>query len=609
MANNNFNLFDFKAAFTPVSAAIEKTKQPAQVAPAPVRPWVTMQQIAATNKAAQPIQKPKQPNVWVKQTGIIPKANAYDFDDRDISKFRDLLSKWIEPERAKKLILQAKWMSTKAKTQETPTKEVDYWQAAIDTLKEWGKLFWGLALATAAQAPRIAWNVLEATQEWITNLIVPRFIPWSEKIKWAMNAPAKFVSEKLKWLTTAWEQKFADLWVPGFETQEKVSRLVRPTIDIWTSLIWGMGTANITKNAPALNSFVSHIAKNSPKIQKAMTIYSSALPGSMAADAMTRGKVDWETLAWNLMAPALDVAKSLPIIKTFTKGWEIFSSRLEKLIDTRWKLLSNIFQPGVWQETVEKTWDFIKRVKSFDELLENTKQANQVVWEALGKEIDDVSRIVWASTDWKIDNIVDTLLEDWSAKFAKNQKLMEAFSPEETEEMLNLLKLRKAGWNMLYDTKAKQNIKLFLDENYKIYSKAWDVLSSEKAKLLDDARKYIRASIEQDFVTAGKPVNVREINQIYDGLRNAKENTIDLLRRARSSEEVPGTIRKLLKRVPWIWELFRKPWVTQAAILEESLWKKTKKIVDLTEKISKWISVPNVWAIRGARNQFKEEKK
>ena len=185
---------------------------------------------------------------------------------------------------------------------------------------------------------------------------------------------------------------------------------------------------------------------------------------------------------------------------------------------------------------------------------------------------------------------------------------MEAFSPEETKEMLNLLKLRKAGWNMLYDTRAKQNIKRFLDENYKIYSNAWDVLSSEKAKLLDEARKYIRSSIEQDFVTAWKPVNVREINQVYDGLRNAEERTVDLLRQARNSEEVPWAIRKVLKRIPWIGEFFRKPWVKQAAILEESLKGKTGKIVNLTEKINKWISIPNVWGLRSVQNQFKEEK-
>jgi len=597
---NNFNLFDFKAAFTPVSAAVEKTKQPAQLAPAPVRPWVTMQQIAATNKAV------KKPAV----SGIIPKAEAANFDENDVKKFKDLLSKWVEPERAKRLIIQSKWwIEQKATiTPTTPKKEVDYWQAAIDTFKEWGKLFWGLGLATVAQVPRIAGNVLEAAQTGVSDIVIPSFIPWSKKIKWVMNAPAKFVSDKLKWITTAWEQKFAEMWVPWFETQEKVAWLVRPTIDIGTSLIGWMGTANIAKNAPALNSFIGGIAKNSPKIQKAIQIYTAALPWSVAADAMTRWKVDGETLAWNLMAPALDVAKSLPLIKTFTKGWEIFSSRLSKLIDKRGKLLSNIFQPWAWQETVEKTGEFIKKVNSFSELLENTKQAKQVVWEALWKEIDDVSRIVWAKADASIDNAVDTLLEDWSEKFAKNQKLMQAFSPDETKEMLNLLKMRKAGGNMLYDTRAKQNIKRFLDENYKIYSKAWDVLSSEKAKLLDDARKYIRASIEQDFVTAGKPVNVREINQVYDGLRNAEENTIDLLRRARSSEEVPWAIRKVLKRVPWFWEFFRKPGVKEAAILEESLKGKTGKIIKLTKKINKWISVPNVWVIRSAQNQFKEEK-
>ena len=37
--------------------------------------------------------------------------NSQEFWQEDIDNFRDLLSKWVEPERAKNLILQAKWQT------------------------------------------------------------------------------------------------------------------------------------------------------------------------------------------------------------------------------------------------------------------------------------------------------------------------------------------------------------------------------------------------------------------------------------------------------------------------------------------------------------------
>lgn len=58
----NFNLFDFsqqqKAAFNPMGAAI-RASQPAQIAPAPVRPGISMQQVSETAKAAPVTQIPK----------------------------------------------------------------------------------------------------------------------------------------------------------------------------------------------------------------------------------------------------------------------------------------------------------------------------------------------------------------------------------------------------------------------------------------------------------------------------------------------------------------------------------------------------------------------
>lgn len=224
---NGFNLFDFKAAFTPVSAALEKTKQPTQVAPAPVKPGVTLKQVAATNKVAQPIQNLKQSNVWVKPTGIIPKANASDKDV--IQTFLDE-TKWDNNSLSKRnaVIEMIKNDESKQFIEDVIVNKMKF---IPSFMKQQGKWFWSWVAEKTSEG--FSWGIKKIQKAWeeLANQNQSAFAGgwimqwiWNllEGWLWATQAALSPVT----WLISQWIEEWFKATPKWF--QEWVSSFVSP---------------------------------------------------------------------------------------------------------------------------------------------------------------------------------------------------------------------------------------------------------------------------------------------------------------------------------------------------------------------------------------------
>lgn len=419
--NMAINLFDFtkqnQQAFNPLGAALS---QPKQTAPAPVRPWVTMQQVKATNTANVFSKKPDKP----KPSSIIPQAQAEEsmldkyMTDASISKewkkkmINDLSSGKITELDANEIISniyskkqpEEQWFISWAieKTGEAfkggikriweawkELTEVPMWSFEEIVDKWWamqsvGRLFkWWTWLVQAVTSP-ISWLVGQTVQEWISAL------PESFK-----SEVSKVASPKIEVLKKWYESQSPE--------QKRNLENIGIGVELLSNFVWGKAAQKV---APVIKEWVIKWAEKTWETIFKTGKVLARTPWLIKkwASAIDEGIESWvEKIAGKVLGSS-DGSKELfkatsPSYNTLSKSKDIKNivskAKLadEAVVEYGFKPINTTERVAAYKDTMKKVWSEVEKVRGKVSTKFDAKKLADTVDEEIAK----------LSVDWTIN--------------------------------------------------------------------------------------------------------------------------------------------------------------------------------------------------------------
>ena len=593
------NLFDFTQSSTTQPTAID-----------------FINRIPTTNKTQQSYINPQvqQKTTWF---SLIPKANAEtpNYNNDDIKKFRDLLSKGIEPERAKTLIQQAKWISPIIKQPQQPIQQQNKWFLESITYKPytqeemassatpwealtkyWKNVVWWaynilpwVAKLTTWLAKWVAkdmynqmWSLfwLDTTQynkeqkqktdqliKWLAQHYTTTY--WSKE--WLVNAlqtdPVSIISDVLTvaWVWLAWKWKLSNVQKTALETQKQnIINQVRnaTTLEQKSALIkqWIEKSKQIVSKWAEVEKYMKWawtVLKYDPYV---------AVPKLWTKLATSWVKLPWK-IVWWVTKPVTNQLKTL-----FSKPNEIqgIQQAIRPYLKTKnWVVIR-------WQKQVEKeiarTNELIKLAGDKPTDLATYKQA-----------IDKQLKNLWSKIEAKTKQPLEIDLTDtaWKIRELANTKTVWLLDKWEWQKLLDIADNIEKWWKISVSEAEFMN--QWIND---VVKSTWTASETYK-KWLTILVKDIRAKL--DDTLSSIPWEFKQIKTDYGALRNILWDTVK--REIIYNRQNPEWLITSFSKIEWLSNVWS--WLLKILWLDVKWW---------VSDIWKWLIQNKIWTFIKTKN-------
>lgn len=448
--------------------------------------------------------------------------------------------------------------------------------------------------------------LLDIAVKWFREWLVAPFkaIKWTaEEIPWIIKKRWEEIKE------TAWAQAWWDIWIVQWtirnvgdilwwfsdvawsvivNTLSKVTpqplkeELKEKAIDLLNTDIWKKWLISINEWIDKYNEWKSK-NKNEAELLEAFLNIAEVVPATKIAKwvvkwvGWTVSKV-WDFFPWvSNLTKNIDVFINevwLPNINLFTKTrfWIKWS---EITREEATKLAQSLLKPWKYDELA--TDAFVKYARPASDL--KTLKVNlEESLESLKKQFKGLFQSWWPTV--KEDRISNVILEIFDKEAW--QKFGKDF-PDVVKKMKELETLFDKSVDKWLDLKELQDLKLLVDDVFRIYKNSWDVKAWQIAERIQSERKHLKELIEK----MAWDEKVTKLNKDYQWLKEAIDLVDDKIRKVWNDEKPPLT---LLNQIKWkvfmdykdLSKLKRELEVKLPETLKKIFkWKNAKSIIDI----------------------------
>jgi len=382
-----------------------------------------------------------------------------DFNEKDLSNFRDLLSKWIEPERAKSVILKAKTPQWPSRGEMWIQMWKDIFSGATKSIESW---FWDIAWAfkpetfvqrewwpqTVKTDKRETINRLEQFWRWIRDVAAW----WIESVLWtaAWTVLWVFTPEIQAWIEKVME---TEAWKKTLESYESLPVDVKESFIDTLETIWlRWGQKAVAETMQANVEWIKAWAKRLPKIAEDISEWLR----NVKVNKATKNIEKWEDILFEAVNPTTKENKA------------VLKKRVQDLV------------PYIEKNPLKNDLEDVKaRIdKGMRDAWDNMSKYENEVWVKGRVEIQPIIDKIENTFKKKIDWVI---VDDATAKIADDliAKLKEFKSWNITDA--NIISLRRA-WDWIIQ--KNKWFMLSADSNIK-----WDIFN--------EANKFLRQEIKK----------------------------------------------------------------------------------------------------------------
>ena len=546
------------------------------------------------------------------KSSFIPQANATDFNQDDINKFRDLLSKWVEPERAKKLILQVKWQQPqqeqwllesikyKPYTQEEVT-AFDPNKSTAQNLIKWQERYAKNIIWWAYNILPWIWQLATWVVTWVTKDMYNK-IGWlfwmdtTEYDKWQ----AEKTNALITWIAKDYVNKY---WSSEWFTKALIEDPTAIVSDVLTvAWIWLAGKAKLnTIQKTALETQKASIieqVKNATTLEEKSALIKQWIEKSKQIAEKTN-QVETATAGMNT-AFKYDPYVVVPSLawKGIIKWTALVSSPIKwitKQVIQQAKTLLwwpdkiQWIQQAIRPYVKVKDW---KVVRSNEQITNEIKRTNELIkqsWDTptdlltYRQAVEKQLKWLWEqiSTKTKLPLEVDLSETSWKLRELANKKTVELLDKWESQKLLDLADdLEKSGKIWVWEAEYMNQ---FINDTLKSMPNVSETYKRWLNILVKDLREKL------DITISNIPWEFKQIKKDYWALRNILWDTVK--REIVYNRANPEWLITWISKIEWLWNIWSG--------LLKILWLDVKWWV---ADIGKWLIQNEIWTFIKTKN-------
>lgn len=527
--------------------------------------------------------------------------------EKEINVFKDLIGRWIDQDRAKRLIIEARkwmpepteWLAQRAlrEWEEFIGWEFEWWvdveewetisKQAWDVweLFEWATwpaiwdVFWLRETEFWKDIKEKFWDIpstISTLEEWVEKTIVWTLESWKQVFEWLARAWsrktfefANFIRVKLGKEPLTEEQGRKLQWPAGWldtKIQEDLLDIWQGSLSLWFTSVFPWSTVAIntiteTKWWEEIFWLLSTVIGKWGKVVNKLPWLQE-----FRASLPEERKLDFDNFVWQIA--------TLWVTKWITKWvWKLLKIRDRSVIE----IWANILKPtpktpldfDSWVKWLQQLWDI--KPKSFKELIKIIETKQKKDFPALKKWLENAQKNVKLIKDVSVLQALEwlglVLEKQWWKKFTKIRDRVEELTTKHESIWLTLVELQELKW--------------LHTRHQDLFTELWAEKTWMSNQWLLEIRKDIKILIEQEALKWWFS-KVKEINtkfwELQDAVQFVKLQEWSLksyLWRQGKQSLLQDTVSFALE-LPWVKQWFTQP--VQTAFWKLSRWLREWKV-------------------------------